>query len=143
MPLQSPLQLTRVCFQVLGSHHDHKSDRPLVSEHLVGPAADGPHAFHCCDAVICYQDLSTPETGKEQSLHSTEHSTIMKTVFLCRLSGFGALWVRQPASNSAGTFNGPSANSETSSCSTIKILMYYALLGLKSKGHMRTGVTSG
>lgn len=56
-------QLTCIGFQVLRSDHDHEPDGPLVPEHLVGPAPDGPHALHCCNAIICYQDLGALEAG--------------------------------------------------------------------------------
>lgn len=46
------LTLTCIGLQILRSHHDHKADRPFIAEHLIGPAADGAHAFHSCDAIV-------------------------------------------------------------------------------------------
>lgn len=45
-------KLTRVGFQVLWGHHNDEADRPFIAEHLIGPPADGAHAFDCCNAIV-------------------------------------------------------------------------------------------
>lgn len=49
--------LTCIGLQVLWCDHHDKSDRPLITKHLVGPAADGAHAFDCCNAIVSNKHL--------------------------------------------------------------------------------------
>ena len=46
------LKLTCIGLQVLWGHHDNKADCPFIAKHLIGPAADGTHALHSCNAVV-------------------------------------------------------------------------------------------
>lgn len=46
--------MTCIRFQVFGGYHDHETDCPFVAEHLVSPAADGPHTLDGRYAVIGY-----------------------------------------------------------------------------------------
>lgn len=55
--LRKPVSLTCVSFQVLRGDHHHKTDGPLIPEHLIGPTADGTHTFDRCYAIISYQHL--------------------------------------------------------------------------------------
>lgn len=55
--------ITRVSLEVLGGDHDHEANGALVAEHLVGPAADGAHALHRCDAVVGDEDLGGQGQG--------------------------------------------------------------------------------
>lgn len=47
-------ELTCIGFQVFRGDHDYKSDGPFIAEHLVGPAADGAHAFDRSYAIVGY-----------------------------------------------------------------------------------------
>lgn len=55
-------RLTCIGLQVLWGHHDNKTDRPFIAKHLIGPAADGTHAFDCCNAIVGDKHL-----GKQNS----------------------------------------------------------------------------
>ena len=46
------LKLTCIGLQVLGCHHYNKADCPFIAKHLVGPAADGAHAFDRCNTIV-------------------------------------------------------------------------------------------
>ena len=60
---------TCVGFEVLWSHHDYKSDGPLVSEHLVGPPADGAHALHGGDAIVGNEHLDREKEEGARAAH--------------------------------------------------------------------------
>lgn len=53
---------TCIGLQILRGHHDNKADRPFVAEHLIGPAADGAHAFDRRNAIVGNEDLENPNT---------------------------------------------------------------------------------
>lgn len=46
------LKLTCIGLQVLWGNHHNKSDCPFITKHLIGPAADGAHAFDRCNAIV-------------------------------------------------------------------------------------------
>lgn len=48
---------TCIGLKVLRRHHDHEPDGALITEHLVGPAADGAHALHGSNAVVGNEHL--------------------------------------------------------------------------------------
>lgn len=54
---------TCVGLEVLWCNHDYEADGPLISEHLIGPPADGAHAFHGGDAIVGDEHL---DRGKGQ-----------------------------------------------------------------------------
>lgn len=54
---------TCVGLEVLWRYHDYKPDGPLISEHLIGPPADGAHAFHGGNTVVGDEHL---DRGKGQ-----------------------------------------------------------------------------
>jgi len=51
------LGVTCISLEVFRGDHDHEPNGTLVSEHLVGPPADGAHALHSGDAVVGDEDL--------------------------------------------------------------------------------------
>lgn len=57
------LEITCISLEVFGGDHDHKANGTLVSEHLVGPPADGAHALDGGDAVVGDENLQGTETG--------------------------------------------------------------------------------
>ena len=46
------LNVLSVRLQIFWCDHHHKSNRTLISEHLVSPSPDGSHAFHGGDAIV-------------------------------------------------------------------------------------------
>lgn len=60
-------EITCVSLEIFGGNHDHKANGTLVSEHLVGPPADGAHALDGGDAVVGDQDLRGQRQGGERS----------------------------------------------------------------------------
>lgn len=63
---------TCVGLQVLWGHHDYKPDGSLISEHLVGPPADGTHALHGGDAIVGNEHLHR-ENEEGWELHMDLH----------------------------------------------------------------------
>lgn len=51
------LGITRISLEVFRGDHHHEPNGTLISEHLVGPPADGAHALHGSDAVVGDEDL--------------------------------------------------------------------------------------
>lgn len=51
------LGITCISLEVFRGHHDHETNGTLVSEHLVGPPADGAHALHSSNAIVGDEDL--------------------------------------------------------------------------------------
>lgn len=51
------LGTTCISLEVLGGDHDHEPNGPLISEHLIGPPADGAHALHSSNAIVGNEDL--------------------------------------------------------------------------------------
>lgn len=49
--------ITCISLEVFRGDHDHEPNGTLVSEHLVGPPADGAHALHSGDAIVGDEDL--------------------------------------------------------------------------------------
>lgn len=59
------LDVLGIGLQILGGHHHHKADGALILEHLVGPAANGAHAFNGGDAIVGDQDpIDDPGAAK-------------------------------------------------------------------------------
>lgn len=56
------LGITRISLEVFRGHHDHEPNGTLVSEHLIGPPADGAHALHGSDAVVGNENLREMRT---------------------------------------------------------------------------------
>ena len=53
----SRLQQLQAHLQVLWRYHAVEDDGPVVAEHLVGPAPDGPDKLDRSDAIVGHQDL--------------------------------------------------------------------------------------
>lgn len=51
------LEITCISLEVFRGHHDHEPNGTLISEHLIGPPADGAHALHGSNAVVGDEDL--------------------------------------------------------------------------------------
>ena len=56
-------KLTCVGLQVLWGHHYNKADCPFIAKHLISPAADGPHAFDRCNAIVGNKHLEKQVTN--------------------------------------------------------------------------------
>ena len=81
------LKLTCIGLQVLWGHHDNKADRPFIPKHLVGPAADGAHAFDCCDTIV-----------GDKHLEKRNQNTPSLSLIVSQHKSYGALNVHRNAS---------------------------------------------
>ena len=60
---------TCIGLEVLRGYHDYKPDGPLISEHLVGPPADGAHALHSSNAIVGDEHLDRENNQGARAAH--------------------------------------------------------------------------
>lgn len=68
---------TCIGLEVLRGHHDYKPDGPLISEHIVGPPADGAHALHSGNAVVGNEHLD----GKKEEGTRAAHLPMLEAAY--------------------------------------------------------------